>query len=171
MRHELESDDMVGETLAEMVQSPLSVSPRFVILATDSVGEDKAGVLTLDFPRASSLEDRCHFMSNLGAEAATFKPYFDHLVELHYLQRKTCDLRTMGYGSSETVIIMNILDVATDKMETRVLLPLAQTANEVGFRVIVLSTATLGIEPSLIYVLVQIFVRSYIDHAPKVRSN
>jgi len=172
MRHVIDTtSDIVAQTIEEMVEFPSPVSPRLVILAKDSVGGDRVGALLLDFPNSSGQEDRRQFMSDLGVYAATLDPYFPNLVEVHYLQKRTCDLRALGYGSEETVIIMSILSVVKDKMETKVLLFHGKTQGMAGFRVIAAPLKAVGVEPPLIYELIRAFVQSYVDHAPTVRSN
>ncbi len=172
MRHLLDTtNDIVADTIASMVDLPFPLSPRFIIQGKDSVGVNRTGALFLDFPNPSGQEERRRFMSDLGVYAATLKPYFPNFREVHYLQKLTCDLQALGYGSGETVIIMNTLSVAKDKMETKVLLFRGKTQGMAGFRVIATPFKTVGVEPQLIYELIRAFVQSYVVHAPIVRSN
>jgi hypothetical protein len=163
----VEITDVEGKTLVEMVEASLPVSPRIVFSGRDSNGNEKNGEIMLDdFLALKSRQARYEYMAHTGMEAAGFRPYMQDLEEIHYLQRRMLDLRNAGFGKDEDVIVISGRYIPLDKKGTRILLPLANDQDKIGFRTIDPAKIHLGNDHAHIQEQLHAFVSSYIQHKP-----
>jgi hypothetical protein len=115
-----------------------------------------------DFLPLRTRKARYDYMVDTGKLAAETTPYFQELIEIHYLQKKTLDLRKVGFGKDEETIVIRGQHLPLDRGGTRLLVPLAQNSDKIGFQSVDPTHIDLGAELTHIHEQLQGFVVSYI---------